>query len=283
MPTITAHDGVSLHYEVHDYTDPWKESPVLILQHGNGRSARFWFSLLPYLARNYRVICPDLRGLGRSSADFDLQKGINRENYVADLLTVIDSIGAGTVHYAAESLGGIIGLIAAAQHPARFRSLCVMSTPPFHLHSTKKDLAFGHASAAEALRSMGVEAWSRGVNSVNRFPPGTEPGLLEWYASEMGKNPVEVVIAMQQILGNSEVRDTRPFLPRIQAPVLGLYPVEAPSITPEMERVMLELVPDMRIVHIPARGHMIWMLEPAACARHMLCFMALTDGSHCET
>lgn len=279
MPHMTAHDGVSLHYEVHDYTDPWKDAPFLILQHGNGRSGRFWFSLIPHLARHYRVVCPDLRGLGCSSSDFDLQKGISRENYVADLLRIIDGLGARSVHYAAESLGGIIGLIAAAQHPERFRSLCVMSTPPFHLHQTKTDLAFGHASAAEALRSMGVEAWSRGVNAVNRFPPGTDPGLLEWYAAEMGKNPVEVVIAMQQILGNSEVRDTRPFLPLIQAPVLGLYPIEAPSITPEMERTLLDRVPDMRIIHIPAKGHMIWMLEPALCAQHMLRFMPSGDGA----
>ncbi len=37
MPAVKAQDGVCLHYELHDYTDPWKNAPVLILQHGFGR------------------------------------------------------------------------------------------------------------------------------------------------------------------------------------------------------------------------------------------------------
>lgn len=282
MPEVRSRDGIALYYEVHDYTDPWEKAPILVLQHGNGRSSRFWFSLLPYLSRNYRVVCPDLRGLGRSSSDFDLEQGITRENYISDLLCILDHLDAPTVHYAGESLGGIIGLMTAAVHPERIRTLCVMSSPPFQLHKTSTALAFGYASAAEALAKMGVAAWSKAVNSANRFPPGADPGLQEWYAAEMGKNKVETLIAMQRVLGSAEARDTRPFLPRIRAPVLGLYSSGAPTVTREMERVMLDLVPTMRIIHVPVRGHMIWMIEPAACAAHMLHFMALHDGTFCH-
>ena len=34
----------ALHYVVDDYTDPWKNAPYILLQHGNGRSGRFWYS-----------------------------------------------------------------------------------------------------------------------------------------------------------------------------------------------------------------------------------------------
>jgi 3-oxoadipate enol-lactonase len=282
MPKVKSKDGITLNYDIHDYTDPWKDAPILVLQHGNGRSSRFWFSLLPYLTRNFKVVCPDLRGLGLSSADFDLERGITRENYISDLLCILDDLGASTVHYAGESLGGIIGLMAAALHPERIRTLCVMSSPPYQLHDTSTALSFGYSSAAEALAKMGVAAWSKGVNSANRFPPDTDTGLQEWYAAEMGKNKVESLIATQRVLGNAEARDTRPFLPRIKAPVLGLYSSGAPTVTPEMERVMLDLVPTMRIVHVPVKGHMIWMVEPAACAAHMLHFMSLHDGTFCH-
>src|SRR5208337_2033390 len=93
MPFVTAKDGVKLHYALHDYTDPWHDAPILILQHGYGRSERFWFSLIPYLTRFYRVVCPDLRGLGQSSKDFDLAAGISVENYLSDLLVIADSLG----------------------------------------------------------------------------------------------------------------------------------------------------------------------------------------------
>lgn len=46
MPSVCARDGEPLRYAVHDYTGPGKNAPVLILQHGFGRSGRFWFNLI---------------------------------------------------------------------------------------------------------------------------------------------------------------------------------------------------------------------------------------------
>ena len=66
MPTFVTRDGATLHYAVHDFTDRWRKAGTIILVHGFARSGEFWFNMIPYLARFYRVICPDLRGLGRS-------------------------------------------------------------------------------------------------------------------------------------------------------------------------------------------------------------------------
>ena len=129
MPYVTANDGVRLHYAMHDYTDPWKQAPILILQHGYSRSSRFWWSMIPYLSRFFRVVCPDLRGLGESSKDFDLDTGITVENYVADLIAIADSLRADTFHYCGESLGGIIGMVLAAHHPDRVRTLSLLAAP----------------------------------------------------------------------------------------------------------------------------------------------------------
>src|SRR5574337_514004 len=59
MPVVEAKDGARLNVEIHDHTDPWKHAPTLILQHGFGRSGRFWYNFAPYLSRHYRVACPD--------------------------------------------------------------------------------------------------------------------------------------------------------------------------------------------------------------------------------
>ena len=67
MPIVKAGDGTPLHYAVHDYTDRWRKADTIILIHGFARSGEFWFNMVPYLARFYRVICPDLRGLGKST------------------------------------------------------------------------------------------------------------------------------------------------------------------------------------------------------------------------
>ena len=73
MPIVKRPKKPDLFYAIDDFTDPWRNAPYLILQHGNGRSSRFWYSWVPYLSRFYRVVRPDMRGLGLSSRDFDLE------------------------------------------------------------------------------------------------------------------------------------------------------------------------------------------------------------------
>ncbi|HEV8519106.1 MAG TPA: alpha/beta fold hydrolase, partial [Burkholderiales bacterium] len=67
MPYVERPHEPAISYELDDYTDPWKKAPCLLLQHGFARSSRFWYSWVPYLSRFYRVVRPDLRGLGNSS------------------------------------------------------------------------------------------------------------------------------------------------------------------------------------------------------------------------
>ena len=44
------------------------EGPAVLLLHGWPQSWRMWEAIIPGLATRYRVVAPDLRGLGDSSA-----------------------------------------------------------------------------------------------------------------------------------------------------------------------------------------------------------------------
>src|SRR6266511_5580804 len=104
MPILRRKNEPDLHYEIDDFTDPWKNAPYILLQHGYGRSSKFWYRWVPYLARFYKVVRPDLRGLGQSSKNFDLAKGLNPTAYLGDLNAVLDDLGVDSVHYCGESL-----------------------------------------------------------------------------------------------------------------------------------------------------------------------------------
>ena len=106
MPELRRAGKPTLHYALDDYTDPWRHAPYLLLQHGYGRSGRFWYSWVPYLSRFYKIVRPDLRGLGQSEVPDDLETGLNVEAYIDDLLAIIDALGGAPVHYCGESLGG---------------------------------------------------------------------------------------------------------------------------------------------------------------------------------
>ena len=67
MPTITA-NNCQMFYEIDDFTDPWvKDKETVWLQHGVGRSTKFWYHWVPALARQYRVLRRDMRGHGQSA------------------------------------------------------------------------------------------------------------------------------------------------------------------------------------------------------------------------
>ena len=279
MPFASASDGVQLHFAVHDFTNPWEQAPTLILQHGFGRSGRFWFGLIPYLSRFYRIVCPDLRGLGQSSRDFDLASGISVENYISDLVCIADAVGARQFHYAGESLGGIIGMALAATHPDRVRTLSLLSAPLRINETTQRAFAFDHPSWQDALRDLGAAGWAAKANVATRFPPGTDQALLDWYAAEMGKSSTDTMIAMSRLASRV---DAVPFLSKIRAPVLGLYPSKGRFTTSGQEDEMQGKVANLQLVHLPNSFHMIWVLDPAGCAGHMLHFMAAHDGVSCH-
>ncbi len=274
MPFLERPGEPTLHYELDDYTDPWRKRPVLILQHGYGRSAKFWASWVPYLSRFYRVVRPDLRGLGRSEAPADLKKGLHVGAYVGDLVALIDSLG-GPVHYCGESLGGILGMVLAAEHPTKLRTLSLVAAPIRINEDTQRAFAFGYPSWQEALRTLGARGWADAANSATRFPEGTDPGLLAWYADEMGKSRVDVLVRMSEIASGV---DATPYLERIRTPTLGLYPSQPPVTIQEQEKILAAGVRGIRFVHVPSRHHAIQTLMPATLAKEVLHFATGHDG-----
>ena len=276
MPYVKRSTGPDLHYSIDDFTDPWKTAPYLILQHGNGRSGAFWYSWVPYLSRFYKVVRPDVRGLGQSSADFDLERDFTVEACVEDALALIDHLGADAVHFCGESMGGMIGMGLAATHPARVRTLTLVSTPISINEKGKVTFADKHSKEEQ---DRGVDAWLEASNRSMRFPADADPGLVTWYNAEFKKSRREVQAAMGTLANRANVAG---FLPRIKAPVLGLYPSAGPLTTPEQERILMDNIGDLTMVHLPAAYHKIQLMFPATCALQLLHFIAQHDGVPCR-
>jgi 3-oxoadipate enol-lactonase len=131
MPFVDRNSSLRLHYVLDDFTDPWERRPFLVLQHGNGRSGRFWYRWVPFLARHFRIIRPDMRGLGKPEGKLDLDTDITLDALIDDVLAILDHAGAEQVHYCGESMGGILGMALAARHPEQVRTLTLIATPVF--------------------------------------------------------------------------------------------------------------------------------------------------------
>jgi len=276
MPILHRDGEPDLHYEIDDHTDPWRAAPYMLLQHGFGRSSRFWYRCVPYLSRFYKVIRPDLRGFGRSAADASGE--FTLDACIGDLDAILDDVGAETVHYCGESLGGIIGMPFAAERPRRIRTLTLISSRVRLNQSSQERYRFGHESWEEALLKLGPRAYSEAKNTSDRFAPGTDPGLTAWFAEQQGSSNVEAMVAVQRL---ARVVDTTEHLARIEAPVLAIYPSHGPITTPEQEELLKRHVRNLKLVHLHSEFHNLHLTQAAACANHLLHFAAQHDGIAC--
>jgi pimeloyl-ACP methyl ester carboxylesterase len=61
MPTFRPSPDLGMHYEDDDFTDPWLKPETILMLHGNAESGLAWWAWVPKLARQFRVVRPDMR------------------------------------------------------------------------------------------------------------------------------------------------------------------------------------------------------------------------------
>ncbi|HVA39921.1 MAG TPA: alpha/beta fold hydrolase, partial [Candidatus Binataceae bacterium] len=91
MPKVKA-NNYEMHYEVDDFTDPWKPADTVWIQHGYGRSSKFWYHWVPPLAGQYRVVRRDMRGHGQS-ADPGAEYKWTVDALLEDMKGFLDALG----------------------------------------------------------------------------------------------------------------------------------------------------------------------------------------------
>jgi pimeloyl-ACP methyl ester carboxylesterase/predicted glycosyltransferase len=115
-------DGVRVHWEA--YGDGG--TAILLMPTWSVIHSRHWKAQIPYLARHFRVVAYDGRGNGLSDRPTDASAYAARE-FVADGVAVLDAAGVRSACVAGLSMGGLRGLLLAAEHPERVDGLFLIS------------------------------------------------------------------------------------------------------------------------------------------------------------
>ena len=98
------------------------QEPLLLL-HGLADHALVWSSLGNYLAADYHIVAPDMRGHGESSKP---DRDYTFESLIADLEALMDHLGWSAAHVVAHSWTGKLTAIWARQHPQRLQSMILV-------------------------------------------------------------------------------------------------------------------------------------------------------------
>jgi haloacetate dehalogenase len=108
------------------------EGPPLLLLHGYPQTHAMWHKVAPALARDYTVVCADLRGYGDSSKP----KGVpGHANYskramALDMVEAMAALGFESFNVVGHDRGGRVGHRLARDHGRRVQSLTVLDISP---------------------------------------------------------------------------------------------------------------------------------------------------------
>lgn len=115
-----------LHYTEWGRTD---NPRVLVCVHGLTRSGRDFDALAGALQEEYRVVCPDLPGRGRSDW-LDNTSDYGYAVYLADITILLGRLDVERIDWLGTSLGGLIGMLLAAQPQTPIRRMIVNDIGP---------------------------------------------------------------------------------------------------------------------------------------------------------
>jgi len=108
------------------------QGPAVLLLHGYPETHAMWHKVAPALARDYTVVCPDLRGYGDSSKPKGLPDHSNysKRAMAKDMAEVMTRLGHRKFHVVGHDRGARVAHRLARDHGSRVRSLTALDVVP---------------------------------------------------------------------------------------------------------------------------------------------------------
>lgn len=266
MPTIKVGD-INMYYEVHG-----EGEPLLIIMGHSGTTA-LWGPTIPLLAREYRVIAFDNRGIGYSEAA-DLPLSTN--TMADDAAGLLDALGIDSAHVFGVSMGSMIAQEFALNYPDRVVSLILGSTSYGSSHVPLPDEI---AAFAEQMAAMSQEDFAKMLPAMLYTPEFMEsnPQAVEETIGWLMEKPIPPHVRVRQ----SEAviaHDTYERLPQIKAPTLVVGGAKDILFSVEYQRGVASRIPNAELVIWENLSHGFMLQNPEETIKVVLDFL----GRHAE-
>ena len=258
--------------------------PVVLL-HGWPQTWHEWRKVMPLLAEHYRLVVPDLPGLGDSSRPAD---GYDKKTIALDLQEMCERLQLGRFHLVGHDWGGPTAFALACAQPASVRTLTILDVT---IPGIGPDL------------SQGGRRWHHAFHMTPDLPEtlvqGREREYLSWFYREFcwQRGAIEEADIDEYVRCYSapgalragfeyyrniprDQADNRTLLDsgfRLQMPVLALggARAEARGRGEEPLESLRAIATNVQGAALPDCGHFIPEEQPAALAERLLRFFAV--------
>jgi pimeloyl-ACP methyl ester carboxylesterase len=210
------------------------EGTPVVLLHGLGDSAEAWAGVLPALARDHRVIAPDLAGFGRVPIP---PEGMHFSVLADYLARFLDALGIERAVLVGNSLGGAVAMRHAARHPERASRLFLLNTAGLPIERVE---VFSPRTRAEASELVAASIGAR------RRLPGF---ILDDLVRRVG-DP-----ARRAYLDSPERTDVSDELHRLTMPLTLIWGERDRLIPLASIAPLREAQPHAELITLPNAGH----------------------------
>jgi pimeloyl-ACP methyl ester carboxylesterase len=256
--SITRINGVRLFWDLRGET-----GDLLVLVHGSWGNHHNWDSVVPGLARSFRVVTYDRRG--HSQSERPGGQGHVEED-VADLAALIDQIGCGPAHIAGNSFGAAIVLRLAGERPDLFRSLIVHEPPLFRLleHEPEAQAALSAITDRIGIVVRMLEAGDH-LGGARQFVETIAYGPGAW---ERLSADVRETFVFNAPTWLDEAHDPESLtlnldrLRALSAPALLTFGGQSPPFFPLVVRQIAQRIPQAVTRTFPGAGHVPHLSHP---------------------
>lgn len=236
-----------LHYEVLG-----RGKPVLLL-HGLLGSWRYWMPTMEALAEHHRTYALDFLGFGDSDKP---GKDYSLDSYVEQTRNFLDGLGIAQVSLIGHSLGGVVALRMALEHPQRVDKVILVETP-IHGGALSATLRAGRNPLARLMGGtramMGV--WMRALKRVSA-------AWTEMYDEIVEDTDKLDYAAVEQAMENLLALDLRPQLARLYTHTLVIFGAKDEFVDPAQAALFDGTVATAQVVVLEDSRHFPFLDEP---------------------
>ncbi|XAH21375.1 alpha/beta hydrolase [Xylophilus sp. GW821-FHT01B05] len=263
MPFVQSH-GRAIYYERHG-----EGSEPVLFCHGAGSNAATWWQQLPAFTQRHTCLTMDIRCFGRSVAP--LQE-FSLENFVDDVLAILDREKIDRVTLVGQSLGGMIGIKLALTNPSRIAAFIACDT----------SLALDHPALLDAIsrrqithRAVTIEQRSLGKWFLEHHPAKAmlyaqinhfNQSAYKLDAAEWG-SALGALMQPGRLIPMDALADVR-------CPTLLLVGSEDPIVPVSVMREVAERVSESELAVVAQAGHSAYFEKPEEVNRLILEFIA---------
>jgi haloacetate dehalogenase len=228
------------------FTRSCGSGPPVLLLHGFPQTHLMWRDIAPLLARDFSVVCADLRGYGRSfcPASTPDHAPYAKRAMAQDMVTVMERLGFLSFSVAGHDRGGRVAYRMALDHPDRIERLAVLDILPTETVWERADarLALGYwpwsllaqpeplperilEAAAEAIVDNALSGWG---SPSNVFPPKVRAAYVQALRDPGHAHAICEEYRAAATIDREHDRADRARGHRIACPLLALWSAQGP-------------------------------------------------------